>query len=248
MTLPVADRQPMNCYLLPQHVYLCKTSQGLVFLNLKEDKYVGIGGPELSLLSYLVPDWPVPCELEHSHQVHARAQQIAEELCQAGLLTRHAESGKSARPEQVANGECAIEEIPASPCAYSSAVLVLYLALATLSVASTLKWRSLDHAIERVRSRRRATESTRERIDPVHVASLVQEFVRMRTLFYSARQKCLFNCLVLLEFLAYFRVFPTLVVGVTTFPFKAHSWLQAGRVVLTDSPESTAEYTPILVV
>jgi hypothetical protein len=36
-----------------------------------------------------------------------------------------------------------------------------------------------------------------------------------------------------------------LVVGVRIFPFEAHSWVQAGEVVLTDDLERTAAYSPI---
>ncbi|SFI51864.1 lasso peptide biosynthesis B2 protein [Caulobacter sp. UNC279MFTsu5.1] len=38
------------------------------------------------------------------------------------------------------------------------------------------------------------------------------------------------------------------VFGVRTWPFKAHCWLQAGDVVLDDTPEHVGTYTPILVV
>lgn len=38
------------------------------------------------------------------------------------------------------------------------------------------------------------------------------------------------------------------VFGVRTWPFEAHCWLQAGDVVLDDTPEHAGAYTPILVV
>jgi Transglutaminase-like superfamily len=80
------------------------------------------------------------------------------------------------------------------------------------------------------------------------ITTLSQDFVSLRPLVYSSRDKCLYDCLVLLEFLAYFDLFPTLVIGVATFPFRAHCWLQYGPLVLTDYVEHTLSYTPILVV
>ena len=80
------------------------------------------------------------------------------------------------------------------------------------------------------------------------IRTLSHDFFRIRPFVYSSRDKCLYDCMVLLEFLAYFELFPTLVIGVTTFPFRAHCWLQYGPLVLTDYVEHTRAYTPILVV
>lgn len=80
------------------------------------------------------------------------------------------------------------------------------------------------------------------------ITTLCQDFLRIRPFVYSSRDKCLYDCLVLLEFLAHFELFPTLIIGVTTFPFRAHCWLQYGPLVLTDYVEHTRAYTPILVV
>ena len=84
--------------------------------------------------------------------------------------------------------------------------------------------------------------------EATRIATLSQDFFRLRPFVYSSRDKCLYDCLVLLEFLAYFDLFPTLVIGVATFPFRAHCWLQYGSLVLTDYVEHTRAYGPILVV
>jgi hypothetical protein len=98
--------------------------------------------------------------------------------------------------------------------------------------------------------RRKAVRITR--IGPLEdagrIAALTQGFFRTRAFVYSSREKCLYDSLVLLEFLAHFKLFPTLVIGVTTFPFRAHCWLQYGSLVLTDYVERTRVFTPILVV
>jgi hypothetical protein len=53
---------------------------------------------------------------------------------------------------------------------------------------------------------------------------------------------------VLLEYLAWYRIFPTWVFGVQTRPFAAHCWLQHENIVLNDTVEHVTRYTPIMTV
>lgn len=57
---------------------------------------------------------------------------------------------------------------------------------------------------------------------------------------------CLHDCLALLDWLGKAGVSPELVLGVTAYPFAAHSWVQAGGRVLDDHPESASRFQPIL--
>lgn len=59
--------------------------------------------------------------------------------------------------------------------------------------------------------------------------------------------KCLVRSFVLKRFLARAGLGADWVFGVATWPFRAHCWLQAGDVVLDDTVEHVAGYTPILV-
>ena len=42
------------------HVYVCVTSDGSVILDLKRDKYYGLGREDTELLAGIVPGWPTP--------------------------------------------------------------------------------------------------------------------------------------------------------------------------------------------
>ncbi len=59
--------------------------------------------------------------------------------------------------------------------------------------------------------------------------------------------KCLVRSFVLKRFLSRSGLGVDWVFGVATWPFRAHCWLQAGDVVLDDTVEHVAGYTPILV-
>ena len=79
-----------------------------------------------------------------------------------------------------------------------------------------------------------------------HVASIIaaRRFRSMRP-FVPGLARCLPHSLLLRSYLDLCGHPSMLVVGVRIFPFDAHSWVQAGKVVLTDDLERTAAYFPI---
>jgi len=237
----------MSSYLIPNHVYLCKTSDGVVFLNLRKDKYLGIGGEELSHLRPLIAGWPVAQVAEATLPMHSRACQIAAELHRAGLLTMDKTVGKMACPPELQQAESSILEQPAKAHPRTSAFLLARIAYAAAIVSSILRFRSLEGAVNRIRSRRYEHRAPPGSETTTSIVALTLTFFRLRPLLYSSRNRCLYDCLVLHEFLSGFGSVPAFVLGVTTFPFKAHCWLQAGPEVLTDYWENTRRYTPILV-
>jgi hypothetical protein len=238
----------MDSYLLPEHVHLCQTPDGVVFLNLRDDKYIGIGGEELPHLRTLISGWPVDQAPITTPPMHRRACQIAAELHRAGLLTTDKAAGKDARPPTLQKGECSIFEQSSDSHLRIPSALLRRVIFATLVVSGVLRLRSLESAVNRIRSRRRAQSKLPDPATTSCIVSLTRKFFRLRPLLYSSRNKCLFDCLVLHEFLSGFGSAPTLVLGVASFPFKAHCWLQSGPLVLTDYCENTRKYIPILVV
>lgn len=203
----------------------------------------------MQCLSALVPGWPVETSRGDAPELAERAFQAARQLYDAGLLTTDPRSGKAAHPPQVEIGAASLlQRIPESPSRTSLARLVR-LVYAAVTVAAILRFRSLECAIGRLRSRKMArVMQMTSAAEATEIAALSQAFFHLRPFVYSSRDKCLYDCLVLLEFLAYFELFPTLVIGVATFPFGAHCWLQYGQLVLTDYVERTRAFTPILVV
>src|SRR5687767_878728 len=46
-------------YWLPQHVHVCPTRQGVIFLDLRRNKYFGLGLADAYALSDVVNQWPI---------------------------------------------------------------------------------------------------------------------------------------------------------------------------------------------
>jgi hypothetical protein len=66
---------------------------------------------------------------------------------------------------------------------------------------------------------------------------------------YPRDYLCLFDSLALIEFLSYWEIFPNWVFGVLIDPFKAHCWVQDGKLVLADTVTfSSRWFTPIMII
>jgi hypothetical protein len=88
--------------------------------------------------------------------------------------------------------------------------------------------------------------STLKRALDFILRAIMARFLRLRTLAYSARGRCLFDSKVLCSFLFRLGISPTLVIGVKTRPFGGHCWVQVGDFVINDSPDKVRAYVPIV--
>lgn len=83
---------------------------------------------------------------------------------------------------------------------------------------------------------------------PADADAVLDAARRFRTMrpFVPGLTRCLPHALLLRAFLERLDQPSTLVIGVRVFPFEAHSWVQAGSVVLTDDFERLAGFTAIV--
>jgi hypothetical protein len=78
--------------------------------------------------------------------------------------------------------------------------------------------------------------------------SAVGIFNHLRPLAFTSRNRCLFDSIALVLFLARNDLATHLVIGVTVRPFAAHAWVQDRCDVLSDLHENVRRFTPILIV
>ena len=90
-------RIPDEAFCLASHVHVCVTQDGSVFLDLKCDKYFGLGREETELMAASVHAWP---SLEWSANSPQPNEQTAERLCESlverGLICRVSDVGSVA--------------------------------------------------------------------------------------------------------------------------------------------------------
>jgi hypothetical protein len=118
---------------------------------------------------------------------------------------------------------------------------------AVASAALALKLSSLERIVAAA-GRKKQLSSSRAQGREGDIELLARRYRLMRPFLYTYRDSCLLDSLALLRFLARYHHYPQWVIGVRTQPFRAHSWLQCGDVVLNDTAEHASSYKPLLVV
>ncbi|MFC3077827.1 lasso peptide biosynthesis B2 protein [Phenylobacterium terrae] len=149
----------------------------------------------------------------------------------------------AARPHASADAAAAgapadLEALPPGPDVLRP-VEGLALILSLLDLVRLYPGRGLAGVLGAVERRRRAGPA-----DPEAVLRIARAFRRL-AIWLPISRKCLVRSFVLARLLQRCGHGCAWVVGVRTWPFAAHCWLQHGRVVLDDRPERLAPYAVI---
>jgi hypothetical protein len=236
-------------YWIPPHVRACSTAASTILLDLKRNRYFGIGADETRALYTLALNWS-EANAHALEEVEPLAPEtavpIADALVEAGLLSREAPADAA-----IANGIIDLggtltsvgHELDRAARMHYSHVINFLRAWGWTGRA--LRSRPLYAIVREVGERKLCAP---EYFDEQRAIELVGIFRRLRPHIFSARNQCLFHALALVSFLARYDVYPTWVIGVRLRPWAAHSWVQQGSLLLDSNPEQVCEYMPILAV
>jgi Transglutaminase-like superfamily len=242
-------------YGIPAHVHICVTAEGSVLLDLKRDKYYGIGREETEILATVVQGWPRPSwesiRERNPVWITERANELCLSMLESGLLIRtHGGvmgSGAVACRRDMKGDWISIgdelevyRQVNWRDCADFVA--------AYLWARCSLAWQPFLATVEEVRARKANCALEKRPWHILQVAGTVDVFRRLRPLLFAAEGRCLLHALTLIRFLSNYEFYPEWVIGVTTQPWGAHSWVQWGNYLLDTNPEKVCAYTPILVV
>jgi hypothetical protein len=230
-------------FFLCEHVYLCVAGDFVIVLDLKEDKYLALPAASTRSLSALVPGWPIGGSSDETDR-DSTAHLLAGQLVSRGILCTERDTGKSAQPVEYVVPQQDLTNKSARPSLRIRSIACFAAAWLTLSVMR--RHRRLIHLITRIRRKRAQTYRRPEDLESLQ--ALVRTFERLRPFAFGQNDACLFDSLVLLEFLAWHGYYPDCVFGVCAKPFKAHCWLQLGGTVVNDTVEHVASMTPIMVI
>ncbi|HEX4973039.1 MAG TPA: lasso peptide biosynthesis B2 protein [Steroidobacteraceae bacterium] len=236
-------------YWIPPHVRVCPLLASTILLDLKRNRYFGIGARETRALSTLALNWNeasgAGAEVEPLTADAAIA--MAGALIDAGLLSREPPADRASfrgiPPDLGGALTSAGHELSRETSLRVAHVAAFLGALAWTRRA--LRSRSLYAIACEVRDRKVAAGET---FDAQQAIELVGLFRRLRPHTFAARDRCLFHSLALVRFMSRHAVFPTWVIGVRAKPWGAHAWVQQEKLLLDANPEHVCEYTPILTV
>jgi len=239
----------MKEFRIADEVYVSVDRSGAVFLDVVHDRYTGVSSTQLRGMSGIVSDWPASSVGEDvlSAAEETNVFSMVESLMAQGLLTRSPRRDKPvlqvqlARPSKSISADGVLEE-PDRICTHH----ILNIVCAYLAAVFTLKVISLSCALRRLA----ASAANRPRggaaLDLATARRLVAIFKRLRPLLYTAKSACLLDSIVLIRFLAAYKIHPAFVIGVTSEPFGAHCWCQHGDIVFNEEPAYAEQFSPIL--
>jgi hypothetical protein len=238
----------MQQYWIPAHVRVCPLLASTILLDLKRNRYFGIGTKETRALSTLALNWNEANGSAATVEQLAPdvAMDMADALIEAGLLSRDVPAERAAfgAPVDLSGVlTSAGHELSRSSSLRLSHVASFVAALAWTRRA--LRASTLYSISCEIRDGKVAAGSN---FDEAKAIELVGIFRRLRPHAFAARDRCLFHSLALVRFMARHALFPTWVIGVRARPWGAHAWVQQDKLLLDANPEQVCEYTPILTV
>lgn len=181
-----------------------------------------------------------------SEKMPADTQRLASELLRCGILKRDAPEGKVFLPTFAQKPTKTLWD----PCLHVPVTHLMAHApaffRASRAASHELALWPLLRTVEEI-VRLRSSDASARLVDFKKAASYVAMFNSLRWL-YMRPYRCMFDSLALLKFLHPHGLVPNWIFGICPEPFRAHCWLQAGTVVLSDTLERVSTYTPIMCV
>lgn len=234
---------------LAPHVRACAHDGQVILLDLQRNRYLGVAGTRFAALASVVRGWPclegVPRSL--AMPLPEEVEALAAPLVRKGLLTRDSRSQSPEAAPSLPDATCSINAEELIDSVPTDLARVIRFVRCSASASLHLRLRSLQRIAASISAHR--PKGTIPAMRPVShsLREAVAAYLCLRPLMFTAQDRCLHDSLTLLGFLVSEGWHPNWVIGVTTQPFRAHAWVQAGDLVLSDLHENVRRYTPILV-
>jgi hypothetical protein len=243
----------MTRYFMSPLIFTSFTRRGVVLLDLKHNRYLGLSYSDALVLSKHVQGFP---GLEQRSEISALPQPelsdhaaILETLLRRGIVTLgRARRGKIVSSVVSLHGSLISigDEITAQAVNPGRHVAAFLFSL--LSSSACLRCLPLRFIVRHVHRRHSAAIANGYTFNVSRASALVDAFRLIRPYFFLAKENCLLHALTLVNFLARYGEFPLWVFGVSSDPWTAHSWVQQDHYLLDCNPESVCGLEPILAI
>jgi hypothetical protein len=224
--MPVPD--PKTLLRLRPGVHAVGLGAELVFLDIEADRYLCLSATAASL----APD---------RRALQLDDADLARDLQEAALILPPGDAPEAFEPRPLPPRPTvsALRDVYPGPRLADAAPL----ARAVAEVLMNYRGRRFPEILRLVRSSRPSSSVS----NPQALQSAADAFHRWSP-YAPISAKCLLRSFVLLRLLHRQGLDAQWVFGVTTWPFRAHCWLQAGELALDERLDRIAAFTPILAV
>jgi hypothetical protein len=246
------DRNSHRKFFLKRGVFVCRTQDGAVFLDLESESYFGLGHPTAVALETVVLNWPCANGLPSCQPTNVRIVEDSPEALARALVKRHllTDDEACAAPATLVSAtpkdEVTFEEALSHRLPKRPDIFINYFR-ATLSVLIRMRFTSLEALIRRFRSRRLQGQDSDAEFTQGRARELSCTFLGLQSVIVTRKGACMFDSLCLTRFLEYYGIFASIIIAVRTSPFEAHCWVQYGNLVLNDTMSNVQEFSPILI-
>lgn len=261
MKSKVADKQQVARvesmkahYFMSPLIFTSATRHGVVLLDLKRNRYLGLGYSDALVLSKHVQGFPVLDQRAEfgvggTRVEHLNHAAILETLLQRGIITlgpTHSGSIESSVVSLHGSLVSIGDEISWQTVHPSRHVPTFLFCLVWSSAC--LRCVPLRFIVQHVYRRHSAAIAKGYTFSVSRTSALVHAFRLIRPYFFLAKEHCLLHALTLVNFLAHYGEFPLWVFGVNSDPWTAHSWVQQDHYLLDCNPENVCGFEPILAI
>jgi hypothetical protein len=244
-------RASPRTYRISPLVFASATRHGIVFLDLKRNRYSGIGCSDALVLSKHVDDVPLLetwlIERGESSDPSSSDSGLLDSLLAAGILTLNPaekrEIVSTPIPLDGALTSIGDEIIGHASIGFWQVIIFLYCLICS---AASLRLLPFRHVIARVHRRRLAALAIGYNFHLSKASNLIATFRGIRPFFFLPKDRCLLHALTLTNYLAHYNEYPVLVFGVTTGPWGAHAWVQHQHFLLDCNPEDVCHLEQVL--
>lgn len=236
-------------YRLADDVFLCLADELYVFLDLRRDQYLSLNRRNTDRVAALLSESDTAAtETPEGRNVSGcdKTQRVVQTLVDKGIFVTTGEGGKAVEITTTDKPESALL---AEDEDYKPVVRLKHWIMflrASVKASWKLRFYPMKRTVHSV-NRKKQQPNKSYPVEHETLRQLLAIFHYLRP-FYTRKYLCLFDSLALIEFLAYYRLYPQWVFGVVVEPFGAHCWVQHDQYVLNDRPEYVRGYTPIMVV
>lgn len=232
----------MRTYLR-HDVHMCLVDEGAIFLDLSANSYLGIDAATSAALTTCLAG----LDTGGARQTLTQASEVpaaVATLLKRGILTDSECLGRSFFPLTVAMTDAVPFGVGRARLRIDALHIARFVS-ALIRVSVTLRRGQILAVVNRLRRGKALISSIPRTQDTQSALILVSIFRRLAAVFYTSKNACLLDSLVLADFLIRYGHRPTLILGVRTKPFFAHAWVQIENCVLNDSIEHAQTLTPI---
>lgn len=221
-------------YRMNEDISFCEVDGHLLFLDLKKDQYFQISQPlEDAFLSFIHGRSDAPSDIAP--------------LVERGILTNAPPSDCCVPSVTIGPpARSAIEQAPQAAKALAASLPTVFaIVLSTRYQLKVGNLKTLLRTLTIYRGDRtaRSTQGTSE----AQLLQAAYDF-QLARLCVPFETSCLLDSLAMTRFLAKRSIYANVVFAVTTNPFSAHCWAQAGDLVLNDTVGNASNHTPIRIV